>query len=186
MTTPSPSGKETPLVQAYQAVLGAEHAAVYGFGVVGAKSDGPAQAQARTAYDAHRMRRDEIERLIVGLGAQPRASAPAYTLPFPVDTPADAARLAVYLEDGVAAHLADLVAAASGDQRIAAAQWLRQTAVDAAKWRGASVAFPGLPERNAPASAATPAGAASGAPSGSASGSAAKSGAARTGSGQPS
>ncbi|WTW94617.1 ferritin-like domain-containing protein [Streptomycetaceae bacterium NBC_01309] len=182
MTTPSPSGKESPLVQALQSLLDAEHAAVYGYGVVGAKSEGAAKAQARTAYDAHRARRDEVERLITAQGGRPRAAAPAYTLPFAVDTAADASRLAVYLEDGVAAHLGDLVAASGGDQRISAAKWLQQTAVDGARWRGASIAFPGLPERAAPGGAAAGAAASSAAPSGSA----AESGASRAASGQPS
>ncbi|MEU8134878.1 ferritin-like domain-containing protein [Streptodolium elevatio] len=182
MTTPSPSGKESPVLQALQSLLDAEHAAVYGYGVVGAKSEGAAKAQARTAYDAHRARRDEIERLITGQGGQPRAAAPAYTLPFAVDTAADASRLAVYLEDGVAAHLVDLVAASGGDQRISAAKWLQQTAVEGARWRGASIAFPGLPERAAPGGTA----AGPGAPSAPPAGSTAKSGASHTGSGQPS
>ncbi|WP_436777698.1 ferritin-like domain-containing protein [Yinghuangia sp. YIM S09857] len=175
MTTPSPTGKESPLVQALQSLLDAENAAVYGYGVVGAKSDGAAQAQARTAYDAHRARRDEVEGLITGQGGRPRAAAAAYTLPFAVDTSADAARLAVYLEDGVAAHLVDLVAASGGDQRISAAKWLQQNAVEAARWRGASVAFPGLPERAAP-----------GGPAAAPSAASAVSGAPRAGSGQPS
>ncbi|MCF2530531.1 ferritin-like domain-containing protein [Yinghuangia soli] len=164
MTTPTPaapSAAESALLKALQAVLGAEHAAVYGFGVVGAKSAGAAQQKARTSYDAHRARRDEVEALIVKEGGRPQASAPAYTLPFPVESAADAARLAVHLEDGVAAHLADLVAAASGDGRIAAARWLQDTAFAGVAWRGSTVAFPGLPERAAPAATGT------GAPAGS-------------------
>ncbi|MDI2132780.1 ferritin-like domain-containing protein [Yinghuangia seranimata] len=147
--SPSASRKETPLVASLQTLLDAEHAAVYGYGVVGARSDGPTQAQARTSYDAHRARRDELEQRIAKEGGQPRAAAPAYTLPFPVETQADATRLAVVLEEGIAAHIADLVAAASGDARVAAAKWLQEAAIAAVPWRGASVAFPGLPEKAA-------------------------------------
>lgn len=171
MTTPTPSGsggsprQESPLVQALQALLGAEHAAVYGYGVVGARSTGPAQVRARAALDAHRARRDEVERLIAQSGGRPEAAAPAYSLPFPVVSAADAARLAAHLEDGVAAHQANLVAEASGEQRVATAKWLQQTAFEASTWRGSTVAFPGLPERAPGAASGTPAagGAASGA-----------------------
>ncbi|HSA51512.1 MAG TPA: ferritin-like domain-containing protein [Yinghuangia sp.] len=140
-------GAESPLVQALQALLDAEHAAVYGYGVVGARSDGTARDRARTAYDAHRARRDEVEQLIVGQGGRPRASAPAYGLPFAVGTGGDAARLAAHLEEGVAAHLADVVASAEGERRKTAARWLREAALAGVAWRGSTVAFPGLPEQ---------------------------------------
>lgn len=158
MTQPPPSGSprtESPLVEALQALLDAEHAAVYGFGVVGARSDGPARDRARTSYDAHRARRDEVEQLIVRQGARPRASAPAYGLPFPVSSGGDASRLAAHLEDGVAAHLADVVASAEGEARRIAATWLREAALASTEWGGAAAAFPGLPERAAPGSAAS-------------------------------
>ncbi|UGQ09892.1 ferritin-like domain-containing protein [Yinghuangia sp. ASG 101] len=158
MTNPSPSGsasKESPLVQALQALLDAEHAAVYGYGVVGARSDGPARDRARTAYDAHRNRRDAVEELIVRQGGRPRASAPAYGLPFAVASGGDAARLAAHLEDGVCAHLADVVASAEGEARKAAATWLREAAFAGTEWGGTAAAFPGLPERAAPGSAAS-------------------------------
>lgn len=158
MTIPPPSGSpsaEGPLVQALQALLDAEHAAVYGYGVVGARSDGPARDRARTAYDAHRTRRDEVEQLIVRQGGRPRASAPAYGLPFAVGSGGDAARLAAHLEDGVSAHLADVVASADGEARRTAATWLREAALASTEWGGTAVAFPGLPERAAPGPAAS-------------------------------
>ncbi|MGC0414675.1 ferritin-like domain-containing protein [Embleya sp. AB8] len=146
---PTPSGPATPEVKALRDALDAEHAAVYGYGVAGGRLTGAARTQARTALDTHRARRDAIGRLIADRGAIAPAAAPAYTIPFPVDTPADATRLAVFLEEGVALHLGALVAAAGAPLREDAANWLRESAVWAVRWRGASTPFPGLPEAGA-------------------------------------
>lgn len=134
---------------AVQAALRAEHAAVYGYGVVGGRIGDARRAQARAAYDAHRARRDELRRVVRELGGEPEASAAAYALPFPVPDAAAAARLAAELEERIAGVYADLVRAAAGRRRAAAAESLREAAVRAARWRGGSVAFPGLAERSA-------------------------------------
>ncbi|CAM5550925.1 hypothetical protein SALBM311S_01485 [Streptomyces alboniger] len=76
----------------------------------------------------------------------PRAAA--YALPFPVPDPASAVRLAAELEDRVAGVYSDLVRAATGERRATAAEALREAAVRAVRWRGESVAFPGLAERS--------------------------------------
>ncbi|MFF9899743.1 DUF4439 domain-containing protein [Streptomyces longispororuber] len=132
---------------AVQAALRAEHAAVYGYGVVGGRVGDGRRAQARAAYDAHRARRDELRRAVRELGGRPEPSAAAYALPFPVPDAAAAVRLAAELEERVAGVYADLVRAVEGDRRAAAAEALREAAVRAARWRGGSVAFPGLAER---------------------------------------
>ncbi|KUF20386.1 ferritin-like domain-containing protein [Streptomyces silvensis] len=136
-------------LKAVQAALRAEHAAVYGYGVVGGRIGDRRRADARTAYDAHRARRDELARAVRDLGGEPEPSAAAYALPFPVPDAAAAARLAAELEERVAAVYADLVRAADGPRRALAAESLREAAVRAARWRGGSVAFPGLAERPA-------------------------------------
>ncbi len=133
---------------AAQRALAAEHAAVYGYGVVGAHAGGRA-AEARAGYDAHRARRDSLGRVVSGLGDRPQPAAAAYALPFAVPDEAAAVRLAAELEDRIAGSYADLVQAAEGDLRREAAAALREAAVRAARWRGGSVAFPGLAERTA-------------------------------------
>jgi O-acetyl-ADP-ribose deacetylase (regulator of RNase III) len=60
---------------------------------------------------------------------------------------AAAVRLAAELEDRVAGVYSDLVRAAGGGRRVLAAEALREAAVRAVRWRGESVAFPGLAER---------------------------------------
>ncbi|MFF7380761.1 ferritin-like domain-containing protein [Streptomyces massasporeus] len=143
-------------LRALQAALAAEHAAVYGYGVVGGRIADGQRTEARTAYDAHRARRDALVREVKDLGGRPVAASAGYALPFQVPDAAAAVRLAAELEDRVAGVYADLVRAASGGRRALAAEALREAAVRAVRWRGESVAFPGLAERagTAPPSAA--------------------------------
>ncbi|MGW7527375.1 ferritin-like domain-containing protein [Streptomyces sp. NPDC054783] len=133
---------------ALQAALAAEHAAVYGYGVVGGRIGAARRSEARAAYDAHRARRDALIREVRDLGGEPVAANAGYALPFPVpDSPA-AVLLAARLEERVAGVYADLVRAATGARRGAAAAALREAAVRAVRWNGESVAFPGLAERS--------------------------------------
>jgi hypothetical protein len=145
-------GKEQEL-KALQAALAAEHAAVYGYGVVGGRVREGRRTEARSAYAAHRARRDALVREVRDLGGTPVAAAAAYALPFPVPDSAAAVRLAAELEDRVAGVYSDLVRATGGERRRAAAGALREAAVRAARWSGESVAFPGLAERAATAPA---------------------------------
>jgi Domain of unknown function (DUF4439) len=133
--------------QALQAVLAGEHATIYGYGVAGARLTGGARNRALADYDRHRARRDELEGLIRSRGEQPVAAAASYVLPAPVTSAHDAGVLATLLEERLAALWADAVAALSGSLRTVAVSGLRDAAVQAARWRGASIAFPGLPER---------------------------------------
>ncbi|MGW3957359.1 ferritin-like domain-containing protein [Streptomyces sp. NPDC004752] len=132
---------------ALQAALAAEHAAVYGFGVVGGRITAGRRAEARAAWDAHRARRDALAREVRDRGGEPVAASAAYALPFPVPDSAAAVRLAAELEERVADVYSDLVRAVSGERRGSAAAALREAAVRAVRWRGESVAFPGLGER---------------------------------------
>jgi len=132
---------------ALQAALAAEHAAVYGYGVVGGRVPKGRRTEAKAAYDAHRARRDALVREVRDLDGTPVSAAAAYALPFPVPDSDSAARLAAWLEDRVAGVYSDLVRAATGERRGTAAGALREAAVRAVRWRGESVAFPGLAER---------------------------------------
>lgn len=132
---------------AAQAALAAEHAAVYGYGVVGGRVGEQRRAEARQAWDAHRAGRDRLRRVVRELDGTPEPAPAGYTLPFAVPDADAAVRLAAELEDRVAAVYADLVRSARGDRRRDAAAALREAAVRSARWRGTGVAFPGLTER---------------------------------------
>ncbi|MFD6425851.1 DUF4439 domain-containing protein [Streptomyces sp. NPDC060198] len=143
-------------LKAAQAALAAEHAAVYGYGVVGARTSGSRRSEATGAYHAHRARRDALARAVRDLGGVPVAADAAYALPFAVRDGAAALRLAAVLEDGVAGACADLVRATEGTARRDAALALREAAVRAAHWRGSGTAFPGLAERAGRAGTGSP------------------------------
>ena len=134
-------------VAVLQDVLAAEHAVVYGYGVAGARLRGAARARAERGWTAHRSGRDALEQQLSDLAATPVAPAPAYALPSPVTNADEAVLLITLLEERLAAVWADAVAGLDGELRRQAIEGLTAAAVSAARWRGGSVPFPGLPER---------------------------------------
>ncbi len=137
---------KSPVVDTLQTVLAGEHAAVYGYGVVGARLRSDDRDRAENAITAHRRRRDQLAELVRSRGAEPVPSEAAYALPRPVRDADDAALLATELEERLGAVWADAVASLTGGLRALAARSLQDTAVRAATWRGGSVPFPGIPE----------------------------------------
>lgn len=133
--------------------LAAEHAAVWGYGVVGAALDASAQGLAAASETAHRDVRDRVIELLSERGADPVGAQGAYALPFPVLSGTDAAALAVVLEDGVAAAWVRVLdQAVERTTRELAVGALTATEVRAVGWRATAGqtpvtrAFPGLPE----------------------------------------
>ncbi|XRQ03553.1 ferritin-like domain-containing protein [Actinomadura welshii] len=140
--------------EAVRAVLKAEHAAVYGYGVLGARLQGSLQRTARAVWDDHRAKRNALASILSG---EPVAAAAAYRLPVEVTSPRSAARLAAALEDGLVPAYVGLAGASSPDLRAFAADGARRAQARAAAWRSkAGVpepedAFPGLsPEALSP------------------------------------
>jgi hypothetical protein len=139
--------------------LAAEHAAIWGYGVVGAHLDDKTKAVARQAEAAHRTRRDSlIARLAgtaAGASAQPASAVPVaqpgYALPFAVTSKATAVRLAVTLEEGTARAWRQALAATNGAERKLVLDAYLDCAVRATRWRVAgkiaptTVPFPGSP-----------------------------------------
>jgi Domain of unknown function (DUF4439) len=141
---PRESEKATE-VSALQGALAAEHAAVYGYGVVGAMLAGGLRSRARACWLAHQEARDTLESMLVKLGASPVAASPAYRLPFNVTGEASAVRLAVVLEDGVVRAYLGVVAVTDVTLRSFGALAMQPPANRAVVWRGSTVAFPGMP-----------------------------------------
>ena len=134
----------TPL-EALQQVLAGEHAAVYGYGVVGARlAGGPYERAAVSGWDAHRARRAAVSALVSAAGGQPVPAAAGYELGGPVNDPDQARALAAQVEQRAAATYADLVGAVNGAVRSSAAGWLVDAAVRATAWSGQPQTFPGL------------------------------------------
>ncbi|MFF3115925.1 ferritin-like domain-containing protein [Kitasatospora sp. NPDC057904] len=154
----TPGAALTPeAVTALQGALNAEHAAIYGYGVVGAKlPDDQQRADARTAYADHQARRDAWQRLLTGVGATPGAAAAGYQLPFAVTDAAAATRLAAHIETRLTVIYADLVAAVPAQQRTAAADALREAALHARRWGAPQRAFPGIDDQATASPTASP------------------------------
>ena len=132
--------------------LAAEHAAVWGYGVVGAALTGAAQNTAATSEAAHRDARDQVTALLAGRDAEVVGAEGAYALPFPVLSAVDAAALAATIEDGVAAAWVRVLdQAAERTTRELAVGVLGAAEVRAVGWRTtagqspATRALPGLP-----------------------------------------
>jgi len=133
-------------------LLEAEHATVYGYGLLGARLDEQGRERARQAYDSHRARRDQLDRLLRERGADPEPSEPAYAVA--AGTVQAAIAVAVQLEEGLAIRWRDLVVGTSAGRsdaalRLLALAGLTECAVRAAQWRQmggivpSTVALPG-------------------------------------------
>jgi hypothetical protein len=129
--------------EALGTALAAEHAAVYAYGVLGARLTGHARGDAVSAEAAHRARRDALLLRLARRGAAAPVAAPAYALPFPVTDAASALRLAVLVEERAAAAWRAAVPATGREDRTTAVAALTDCAVRAARWR--LLARPGTP-----------------------------------------
>jgi hypothetical protein len=125
--------------------LAAEHAAVYAYGVIGAKTGGKLRDRATASFDAHRARRDQLRALIVQRGGQPVEPDPTYQLPFAVTTSSDAVRLAALVEQRLVTAYLELAADKDASVRRVAALAAQECATRGYGWRPAVVAFPGMP-----------------------------------------
>ena len=138
---------------ALQDALAAAHAAVWGYGVVGAARPVGDRGPVDAARAAHRDVRDQLVALLDSRGTKPVETRAAYALPFPVLSAVDAAALAVTLEDGVAAAWTWVLdQATERSTRQLGVSVLTATELRAVGWRAAAGrtpvtrAFPGLPK----------------------------------------
>lgn len=139
----------TPL-EALQATLSGEHAALYAFGVLGGRVSASAEPRLasalRSAYDTHRGRRDQLLSKIRSAGEDPVAAQVSYLLPNPALSSAQLRRAARVLEQRCSAVYADMVGSTSGADRRWAVDALTDSAVRSLGFGADAVAFPGVPE----------------------------------------
>lgn len=138
------------VLDALQTTLADEHAALWTYGVLGARtsqSATPVLFDALTAgFRRHRSRRDQLRILVAEAGGEPVAAAASYDVDAPLlrSTDVQAAALAVEVT-GVGTLLA-LVARSSGAVR----EWALTEATWSATWQlelgGTPQTWPGAPE----------------------------------------
>ncbi|WP_346434022.1 ferritin-like domain-containing protein [Nonomuraea composti] len=142
--------------------LAAEHAAVFAYGLLAARTSGAVRQRMSAAYESHRAQRDRLRTLITARGGQPAEPDASYALPFFPSNAELAVKLAVQLENGVAAAYLELVAAQDPKVRESAALAMQEAVTRAYTFRpDPPTAFPGMP-----ATATSPAASPSGAPAG--------------------
>jgi hypothetical protein len=141
----------TPL-EAEQATLAGEHAAVYLFGVLGAQASESRQpslyARLLDAFHTHRRRRDQLSVTIAAAGADPVPAEVSYDLPAAMDSLSEqgAAELndaALQLERRIARTYGQLVESTAGAERRWALVALDDSAVRQLEFRGTPEMFPG-------------------------------------------
>ena len=128
---------------ALQTTLAGEHAAVYLYGLLGARtsrSGTPGLYDAlRAAHTHHRARRDQLIGLLADEGVSPTPPAVAYATPPGIEHPAGIRAAALAVEQTCTTTYAALVAATVGAER----GWAVTALVDASV---RSLTFGGTPE----------------------------------------
>ena len=132
-------------VGALQAVLAAENATVYGYGLAGAQLTGSQYTTAQQYWNLHRAARATVSSMITQRGGTPAPAAAAYRPPFAVNSAGSARALAALLEDGLVRAYLGLVALEDRALRTFGAGEMQAAAIRSAFWRGSTIAFPGLP-----------------------------------------
>ena len=138
------------VLDALQATLADEHAALYTYGVLGARTSqatSPALFETLTSgYRRHRARRDQLQLMVRDAGGDPVAAEVAYELDGPLLRPPQVAGAAADLEAASVEVLLALVAQSTGPVR----EWALTAATWSAVWRlqlgGTAETWPGAPE----------------------------------------
>jgi hypothetical protein len=145
--TPDPDRPESPDQAALFDAVAAEHAAIYGYGMVSAHSLPTRNELVSEALAQHRERREAALALLGERKITAPLPAAGYQLPMVVDSPTDAAKLAVQMEmDCAVAWRAVLEQAREGTDgekdRSLGLTALTECAVMAARWRKVLRAWP--------------------------------------------
>lgn len=130
---------------ALQNVLRAEHAAVYGYGFIGAHREDEARERSHDYLDAHRTKRDTLHSALVRLNVSPAASKAAYALPDSTDRDT-LDEFAARLEERTARGYLRLAAASDTALRDLAARALQEATIRGLRWGTELVDLPGFPD----------------------------------------
>jgi hypothetical protein len=137
---------------ALRTILGAEHAAVWVYGLASAFGEGRVRSAIDEAMGEHRARRDAAEQVLRSSGQNPPAAQPAYSLPQPVTDQKSAIRALITAEnDCQVGWRSVLETTPDAGIRRTALDGLTTSAARATRWRitigehPSAQAFPGQP-----------------------------------------
>lgn len=134
-------------VAALQSMLAAEHAALWLYGLLGARTSASENAALyRTfslGYAAHQTQRDQLVVMIAASGASPVAAAASYRPPSPLASTIDLQQAGHEVEERCSATYAAAVAPTLGEQRSWAIDALAAAALRQLNLGGAPQVLPG-------------------------------------------
>lgn len=132
---PTPTRPSDPADGALYDAIATEHATIYGYGIVSAHSTPEDNKLVSDSMAEHRERREAGLKMLSDRSIAGPLPAAGYQLPMKVDTPTDAAKLAVRMEeDAAVAWRAVVEQATSEPERAFGVAALTQAAVTAARW----------------------------------------------------
>lgn len=150
MTSVEPSRPPDAADGALYDAIATEHAIIYGYGLVSAHSTPDVNELVSKTMAQHRERREAALAMLAGRSIEGPLPAAGYRLPMDVETPTDAAKLALRMEEDAAVAWRAVVEQAKTEQdRAFGVAALTQSAVTAARWSRVlgttpvTVAFPG-------------------------------------------
>lgn len=146
-STTAASAKAVPgdSVDAVQQALGAEHAAIWIYGLVSAFLPAAFNNPLNEGATAHRARRDTLERALTAAKVEPRPAEAAYVSPKPVTDQASSLEvLAIAESDAAVAWRSVLEHTDDADLRKTALEALTSSAVRATRWRKTAGADPAV------------------------------------------
>jgi hypothetical protein len=125
------------------AALAAEEAAIYAYGLIGVHLGGDGlRDEARSAEATHRSRRDVLVARLDQLRASAAPAPAGYQVPFEVTGESSALKLAIEVEQGVAAAWRATLPATRDADRATAVDALTDAAVRATRWRRLAAVTP--------------------------------------------
>lgn len=134
-------------IEALQATLAAEHAAVYVTGFLGAQASQSRQPELYETltglYRDHRRNRDRLSVLISGRGEEPVEADVAYAVPVGLRTVAELSDAALGVERRIVKTFGQLIENTTGVERRWALVALNASAVRQVELRGSPEMFPG-------------------------------------------
>ncbi|OBK79226.1 ferritin-like domain-containing protein [Mycobacterium sp. 1164985.4] len=132
---PTPTRPSGPADGALYDAIATEHATIYGYGIVSAHSTPEDNKLVSDSMAEHRERREAGLKMLSDRSIAGPLPAAGYQLPMKVETPSDAAKLAVRMEeDAAVAWRAVVEQATSEHERAFGVTALTQAAVAAARW----------------------------------------------------
>ncbi len=132
---PTPTRPSDPADGALYDAVATEHATIYGYGIVSAHSTPEDNKLVSDSMAEHRERREAGLKMLSDRSIAGPLPAAGYQLPMEVDTPTDAAKLAVRMEEDAAVAWRAVVEQATSEQeRAFGVAALTQSAVTAARW----------------------------------------------------